>query len=106
MPSAARPLRGRDPGAARGRAGRAARRARAARGPPQTVRQDVAVGASPHRGCARLMAMLEVYLIRHGIAAERGKDWPDDSKRPLTPEGLVSLRKEARALNKLGVTFD
>ena len=52
------------------------------------------------------MAMLEVYLVRHGIAAERGKDWPDDSKRPLTPEGLVSLRKEARALNKLGVSFD
>jgi phosphohistidine phosphatase len=50
--------------------------------------------------------MLEVYLIRHGLAAERGKDWPDDSKRPLTPEGLVSLRKEARALNKLEVTFD
>ena len=52
------------------------------------------------------MAMLEVFLIRHGIAAERGKEWPDDSKRPLTPEGLVSLRKEARALNKLGVSFD
>jgi phosphohistidine phosphatase len=52
------------------------------------------------------MATLEVYLIRHGIAGERGKDWPDDSKRPLTPEGLVSLRKEARALNKLGITFD
>jgi phosphohistidine phosphatase len=52
------------------------------------------------------MAMLEVYLIRHGLAAERGKEWPDDSKRPLTPEGLVSLRKEARALNKLEVTFD
>jgi len=52
------------------------------------------------------MAMLEVYLIRHGVAAERGKEWPDDSKRPLTPEGLVRLRKEARALNALDVTFD
>jgi len=52
------------------------------------------------------MAMLEVYLIRHGVAAERGKQWADDSKRPLTPEGLVSLRKEARALNKLQVTFE
>ena len=52
------------------------------------------------------MAMLELYLIRHGLAAERGKEWPDDSKRPLTPEGLVSLRKEARALNKLEVAFD
>jgi len=52
------------------------------------------------------MAMLEVYLIRHGIAAERGKEWPDDSKRPLTPEGIAALRKEARALNALGVSFD
>jgi len=52
------------------------------------------------------MAMLEVYLIRHGVAAERGKEWPDDSKRPLTPEGIVRLRKEARALNALNVSFE
>jgi phosphohistidine phosphatase len=52
------------------------------------------------------MAMLEVYLIRHGVAAERSKEWPDDSKRPLTPEGLVRLRKEARALNDLEIGFD
>jgi phosphohistidine phosphatase len=52
------------------------------------------------------MAMLEVYLIRHGVAAERSKEWPDDSKRPLTPEGLVRLRKEARALNDLDIGFD
>ena len=52
------------------------------------------------------MAMLELYLIRHGIAAERGKDWPDDSKRPLTPEGISRLRKAARGLNELGVGFD
>src|SRR5436309_4053788 len=52
------------------------------------------------------MAMTELYLIRHGLAAERGKDWPDDSKRPLTPEGIARLRKEARGLNAVGVTFD
>jgi phosphohistidine phosphatase len=52
------------------------------------------------------MAMLELYLIRHGLAAERGKDWPDDSKRPLTPEGVARLRKSARGLNALGVGFD
>jgi phosphohistidine phosphatase len=52
------------------------------------------------------MAMLELYLIRHGIAEERGKDWPDDSKRPLTPEGIARLRKAARGLNALGVGFD
>src|ERR1043166_1236674 len=52
------------------------------------------------------MAMLELYLIRHGVAAERGKDWPDDSKRPLTPEGIAKLRKAARGLNAVDVGFD
>jgi len=52
------------------------------------------------------MAMLEVYLIRHGVAEERGEDWPDDSKRPLTPEGISRLQKSARGLNAIGVTFD
>jgi phosphohistidine phosphatase len=52
------------------------------------------------------MAMLELYLIRHGIAEDRGEDWPDDSKRPLTSNGLTKLRKEARGLVTLGVTFD
>jgi phosphohistidine phosphatase len=52
------------------------------------------------------MAMLELYLIRHGVAEERGEDWPDDSKRPLTPDGIVKLRKVARGLNEVGVAFD
>ena len=44
------------------------------------------------------MAMLELYLIRHGIAEDRGDEWPDDSKRPLTADGITKLRKEARGL--------
>jgi phosphohistidine phosphatase len=52
------------------------------------------------------MAVLELYLIRHGIAAERGEDYPDDSKRPLTSAGMTKLRREAKALNTLDVTFD
>jgi phosphohistidine phosphatase len=48
---------------------------------------------------------LELYLIRHGVAEERGKDWPDDSTRPLTGQGLTRLRKEAQGLATLGVTF-
>lgn len=52
------------------------------------------------------MATYELYLIRHGIAAERGEQYPDDSKRPLTGQGISRLRKEARALEALGVTFD
>jgi phosphohistidine phosphatase len=52
------------------------------------------------------MATLELYLIRHGVAAERGEEYPDDSKRPLTSDGIARLRKEAKALDALGVEFD
>jgi phosphohistidine phosphatase len=52
------------------------------------------------------VAALELYLIRHGIAADRGSDYPDDSKRPLTSDGIARLRKEARALAELDVDVD
>jgi phosphohistidine phosphatase len=52
------------------------------------------------------MATLELYVIRHGLAAERGEDYPDDSKRPLTSAGIARLRKEAKALDALDVGFD
>ncbi len=52
------------------------------------------------------MATLELYLIRHGMAADRGDEYPDDSKRPLTSDGIARLKKEARALDLLGVTFE
>ncbi len=52
------------------------------------------------------MVTLELYLIRHGLAAERGDEFPDDSKRPLTSAGISRLRKEAKALDALGVGFD
>jgi phosphohistidine phosphatase len=52
------------------------------------------------------MAALELYLIRHGIAAKRGPDYPDDSKRPLTNKGITALRRIAKGLTELKVTFD
>src|SRR5918993_2737357 len=48
----------------------------------------------------------ELYLIRHGVAAERGDNYPDDGKRPLTNEGVQKLRKEARAFVALDITLD
>jgi phosphohistidine phosphatase len=48
----------------------------------------------------------ELYLIRHGVAEERGDDWPDDTKRPLTDEGKSGLKRAARGLVRLGVVFD
>ena len=52
------------------------------------------------------MATLELYLIRHGVAAARGEEYPDDSKRPLTGRGIARLKKQAKALEDLGVGFD
>jgi len=48
----------------------------------------------------------ELYLIRHGVAEERGDAWPDDTKRPLTENGMSRLRKEARGLARLAVSLD
>ena len=48
----------------------------------------------------------ELYVIRHGLAEERGDAWPDDSKRPLTDEGMSRIRKAARALARIGVTIE
>jgi phosphohistidine phosphatase len=48
----------------------------------------------------------ELYLIRHGLAEDRGEAWPDDTKRPLSEEGMSRLRKEARGLARLGVSLD
>lgn len=50
--------------------------------------------------------MAELYLVRHGIAAERGKEWPDDSKRPLTHKGIARMREITAGLKELEVSFD
>ena len=48
----------------------------------------------------------ELYLVRHGLAEERGELWPDDAKRPLTEEGMSRMRKATRGLAGLGVSLD
>jgi phosphohistidine phosphatase len=53
-----------------------------------------------------MASTIELYLIRHGIAAERGDAWPDDSKRPLVHKGIARLRRQTAALAALGVSFD
>lgn len=49
---------------------------------------------------------LSLYLVRHAIAAERGDAWPDDTKRPLTPDGMAKFRRVARGLAEIGVEVD
>lgn len=50
--------------------------------------------------------MVELYLIRHAIAEDRGEKWPDDTKRPLSAEGIARMRRAAKGLARLGVKFD
>ena len=48
---------------------------------------------------------MEVYLIRHGIAAERGT-YADDEQRPLIDKGRDKTNKVAERLLAKGLKFD
>jgi phosphohistidine phosphatase len=48
----------------------------------------------------------QLYLIRHAIAAERGPDWPDDDKRPLTERGIARFKECVRGMAWLDVQVD
>jgi len=50
--------------------------------------------------------MVQLYLIRHAQAEDRGDKWPDDKKRPLTESGTRRMRKAAKGLARLGARFD
>ncbi len=49
---------------------------------------------------------IELYLVRHGIAAERGPRWPDDGQRPLTGKGIARFREVVRGLAALDLAID
>jgi phosphohistidine phosphatase len=52
-----------------------------------------------------ILTMRELYLIRHGIAAERGT-YANDDERPLINTGRKKTEKVARRLYQIGVRFD
>lgn len=46
----------------------------------------------------------ELYIMRHGIAVERGTaNYLDDAKRPLTPEGKKKVQEITQGLIRLGL---
>lgn len=49
---------------------------------------------------------MEIYLIRHGIAVERGTPGYPNDDRPLTDEGRQKLRKAAKGIATLVSSFD
>jgi phosphohistidine phosphatase len=52
------------------------------------------------------MPQCELYIVRHAIAAERGSEWPDDEKRPLTERGIHRFKQEVAGLHALDVVID
>ena len=49
---------------------------------------------------------LSLYLVRHAPAAERGSEWPDDTLRPLTPDGASRFKKIVAGMAASGVEID
>ncbi len=50
---------------------------------------------------------MNLYILRHGIAVERGEPgFKTDADRPLTPKGKRQLRQIAAAMKNLEVHFD
>jgi phosphohistidine phosphatase len=53
-----------------------------------------------------MAATIDVYLVRHAIAAERGPSYPDDRLRPLTPDGVARFRQSVGGLRAMEVEID
>ncbi len=49
---------------------------------------------------------LELYLVRHAVAAERGSLYPDDAGRPLTLDGIEKWRASVAGLREFGLVLD
>ena len=53
------------------------------------------------------LAFMEIYLLRHGLAVERGTPgFENDVQRPLTPKGEKQLRRVGQAMVVLKLDFD
>lgn len=48
---------------------------------------------------------MDIYLIRHGIAADKG-DFEHDRDRPLIPKGEDRTKRVAQRLKELGIEFE
>jgi len=50
---------------------------------------------------------MEIYILRHGIAVERGTPgYKRDGDRPLTEEGVEKMRQIAKAMREMDLQFD
>jgi phosphohistidine phosphatase len=53
-----------------------------------------------------MAATIELFLVRHAIAAERGPKYPDDRLRPLTVAGSKKFSESVPGLTEMDVVID
>jgi phosphohistidine phosphatase len=53
-----------------------------------------------------MAATVELLLVRHAVAAERGPNYPDDRKRPLTSDGIARFKRVVEGLKDLDVKVE
>lgn len=51
------------------------------------------------------MATIELYMVRHGLAAEQ-ELYSNDAERPLTEEGIRKTRRVAKRLHEFNIRLD
>ena len=49
---------------------------------------------------------MNLYILRHGIAADRSAGYANDELRPLTSKGIRRMRREAKGIDAMGVAPD
>lgn len=52
------------------------------------------------------MTGYELYLVRHAIADERGPQWPNDARRPLTEHGIARFTEAVKGLCRIQIDID
>src|SRR4029079_423959 len=94
----------------RGRVPHAARNLRRADSAAGGAHQRARVGSQPaqdHSPPRMTVARdLELYLVRHAPAAQRGPDWPDDGMSPWPPDVAEKFRKTVAGMAAFGVEID
>ncbi|HEX9371532.1 MAG TPA: phosphohistidine phosphatase SixA [Roseiflexaceae bacterium] len=49
---------------------------------------------------------MELYFLRHGVAANLGPEGSGDAGRPLTKDGIAKMKAEAGGMRRLGLRID
>ena len=49
---------------------------------------------------------MNLYILRHGIAADRSSEYTDDNLRPLTRKGIDRMRREVKGMGAIGIAPD